>query len=403
MKFRFKAKNQEGILREGIIESPTRDRAVDMIQEKGLIPISVDQEERMAKIFQDLEKVWHGISMEEMVVFYRQLGTLIDAKITIVTALKTIEEQTENKYLGSVLLEMVDDIENGMALSESMSKHRDIFSTLAVSMIKAGEISGNLQRSIIFVAESTEKTYQLNSKIKSALMYPGFVLAAAVIIGFVVFSFVIPKLTKIFDDMEVEIPWYTKLIISVGHFMESYWWAVLVLIGMVALAIYYYANTESGKEDIDDMKLKVPIFNKMFRYLYITRFSENLSILLLAGIPIVKSLTIVSDVVNNRIYKRMIIRAAEEVKSGGTMSGVFAKYSELPPILSKMIKVGEETGKTSEVLKNISDFYNQEIDRMTKSMTALIEPIMIVFLGIGVAGLVFAILMPIYSITSQIK
>ncbi len=402
MKFNFQAKNSEGEVREGRIEASNRDEAIMVLQEKGLIPLSLNKEDESADFLHDIEKFWNNVDQQELTIFYRQFATLVEAKVSITVALRAIEEQTENKLLGSVLIEMIGDVEDGMAFSESMTKHPEVFSPLAISMVRAGEISGNLQKSISFIADNTEKAYQLNSKVKSALMYPGFVLSAAVVIGFIVFTVILPKLTRIFDDMNVEIPWYTKLIMNTGNFMQSFWWLVLVLIAGVVASVLYYIKTDSGKEEFDQIKLKLPIIKKMLKYVYISRFSENLSVLLTGGIPIVKALIIVGDIVGNSVYKKIILRAAEEVKTGGVMSSVFSRYEEFPPILGKMIKVGEETGKISDVLNNIAAFYDQEIDRMTKNMTALIEPILIVALGIGVAILVFAILMPIYSITSQI-
>jgi len=403
MKFHFQAKNSEGEVREGKIEAVSRNEAAMSLQEKGLIPLALEKEDQSMAFLRDIERIWNGVSQQEMAVFYRQFATLIDAKVTIVVALKAIEEQTENRFLGSVLIEIIEDVEDGMPLSESMARHKDVFSALSINMIRAGEISGNLQKSITFIADNTERNYQLNSKIKSALMYPGFVVSAAIIIGFIVFTVVLPKLTKIFGDMNVEIPWYTKLIMETGNFMQSFWWAVLMVMLGAVVGAFYYLKTDAGSEEFDHIKLNLPILKRLFKFIYISRFSENLGVLLAGGIPIVKALMIVGDVVDNSVYRRIILRAAEEVKTGGTMSTVFARYEEFPPILSKMIKVGEETGKISEVLKNISAFYDQEIDRMAKNMTALIEPVLIVFLGLGVAVLVFAILMPIYSITNQIQ
>jgi len=402
MKFNFQAKNSEGEVREGRIEASNRNEAISVLQEKGLIPISLKDENESNNFLYDIEKIWSSVNQQELAVFYRQFSTLVEAKVSITVALKAIEEQTEDKLLGSVLIEMIGDIEDGMALSESMMKHTEVFSSLAINMVRAGEISGNLQKSISFIADNTEKAYQLNSKVKSALMYPSFVLGAAVFIGFVVFTIVLPKLTRVFDDMNVDIPWYTRLIMDAGNFMQSFWWAVLIAIGAGVVGILYYVKTDSGKDDLDQIKLKIPIIKKMLKYVYISRFSENLSILLVGGIPIVKALVIVGDIVDNGVYRKIILRAADEVKTGGVMSSVFVRYEEFPPILAKMIKVGEETGKISDVLNNIAAFYDQEIDRMTKNMTALIEPILIVALGIGVAILVFAILMPIYSLTYSI-
>ncbi|KKT87979.1 MAG: hypothetical protein UW87_C0020G0018, partial [Candidatus Moranbacteria bacterium GW2011_GWC2_45_10] len=352
MKFNFQAKNSEGEVREGRIESLNRDEAIAVLQEKGLIPLVLEKEDESMNVLRNLERLWNSVDQQELAVFYRQFATLVEAKVSITTALRAIEEQTENKLLGSVLIEMIGDVEDGMPLSESMMRHKDVFSPLAINMIKAGEISGNLQKSIIFIADNTERAYQLNSKVKSALMYPGFILSASVIIGFVVFTVILPKLTKIFDDMAVAIPWYTQLIMDTGNFMQSFWWAVLIIVLGGVVGVLYYIKTDSGKDEFDQIKIKLPIIKKMFKFVYIARFSENLSVLLNGGIPIVKALMIVGDIVDNSVYRKIILRAAEEVKTGGVMSSVFAKYEEFPPILAKMIKVGEETGKISDVLKN---------------------------------------------------
>lgn len=405
MKFYFKAKNSDGELREGKIEAFSQDDAVTILQDKGLIPISLDkvEENSLASVFRKLEKGWEGIKPQELVVFFRQLATLVEAKVSIVASLKAIEEQTENKFLGTVLLEVIEEVEDGLPLSEGMGKHPDVFSPIMINMIKAGEVSGNLQRSITFIADNTEKNYQLTSKIKGALLYPGFVLGAATVIGFLVFTVILPKLTSIFTEMNVTIPWYTRIIIDTGNFMQSYWWAVLTVLVAIIVGIVYYTKTDDGKEEMDHYRIKLPILGKMFRFVYVARFAENLSVLLSGGIPIVEALNITGSIIGNSVYQKIINLAAEEVKKGGSMGSVFAKYEQFPSIVPKMIKIGEESGKTSDVLKSIAYFYDQEVDRFTKNMMSLIEPILIVALGIGVAILVFAILMPIYEITNNIS
>jgi type IV pilus assembly protein PilC len=282
-----------------------------------------------------------------------------------------------------------------------MGKHPDVFESLAVSMVKAGELSGNLQRSVLFLAENTEKNYDLNSKVRSALFYPAFVLSAAVIIGFIVFTVVLPKLTSIFDGMNVQVPWYTTVLMKIGAFMSVYWWAVgLAILATIGGSIYYI-RTSDGKKEWDLIKMKLPIVGKLFQYVYIARFSENLSVLLDGGIPIVRALVIVSEVVNTTTYEAVILRAADEVKSGGAMSSVFARSEYFPPIVSQMIKIGEEAGKVSEVLRHTSVFYNQETDRVARNLSTMLEPILITCLGLGVGVLVFAILMPIYNMAGQ--
>ena len=402
MKFSFQAKKTNGEVIIGKIYATNSNAAVAMLQEKGYIPLKIEKQEDVSSIVKDFQRLWEGVSLRELSVFFRQLATLIEAKVSIVSSLQAVGEQTENAFFRIIIGEMVNDIEDGMPFSEAMSRHGEVFENLSISMVKAGELSGNLQRSVLFLAENTEKNYELNAKIKGALFYPVFVFSAALIIGFIVFTVVLPKLTSIFNDMSVVVPWYTIVLMRVGDFMSVYWWLVgLGMIGVIGGTIYY-ARTEDGKKEWDVIKMKIPVIGMLFKYVYIARFSENLSVLLEGGIPIVRALVIVGEVVNSTVYESVILRAADEVKSGGSMSNVFARSEYFPPIVSQMIKIGEDSGKISEVLKHISVFYGKETDRITGNLSTMLEPILITFLGIGVGILVFAILMPIYNMAGQI-
>ena len=401
MKFIFQAKRSNGEIINGRLDAISSDNAVAMLQEKGYIPLSVQKNEDVSVLTKDFQHIWEGVNLRELSVFYRQLATLIEAKVAIVTSLQAVSDQMDNAYFKIVLSEMLNDIADGVPFSEAMSKHPEVFETLAVSMIKAGELSGNMQRSILFLAENTEKNYELNAKIKGALFYPVFVLSAATIIAFIVSTVVLPKLTGIFKDMSVAIPWYTQVLMSFGDFMSQYWWVVGTVVVSAVSGFTYYSRTEDGKKEWDIMKMKIPVIGKLFQYVYISRFAENFSVLLEGGIPIVRALVIVGEVVNSTAYEAVILRAADEVKSGGTMSSVFARSEYFPPIVSQMIKIGEDTGKISEVLRHTSVFYTQETDRITNNLSTMLEPILITFLGLGVGVLVFAILVPIYSMSAQ--
>lgn len=401
MKFSFQAKNANGEIKEGKVEATNSEAAVAILQERGLVPLIMEKETETPGILKDLQHIWDGVSLRDLSVFYRQLATLIDAKVSIVSALKAVGDQSSNLYLSMVIKEMVSDIEDGVTFSEAMSKHPEVFATLAVSMIKAGELSGNLQRSISFLAENAEKNYELNAKVKGALFYPGFILSAAVLIGFFVFTVVLPKLTGIFKDFEVAIPWYTRVFMFLGDFMSSYWWVVALALIIIVGSFFYYIKTEDGRKEWDIIKMKIPVIGSLFQYVYLARFSENLAVLLDGGIPIVRSLAIVSEVVDSTYYESIILRAADEVKTGGTMSSVFARSSQFPPIVAQMIKIGEDSGKISEVLMNMARFYGQETDRMTRNLSTMLEPILIAGMGLGVGVLVFSVLMPIYSIAGQ--
>lgn len=403
MKFTFKARTESGEIREGIVDAVDNDTAAQILQRNALIPISLVSEEASefsaAKSF---GKLWQGVSQKELMVFFRQLSTLIEARVPIVSSLTTIADQTQNVYFATIVHEMADDVEDGMPFSDALAKNPDIFSVLTVNMIRAGEVSGALQKSVNFVADNIEKNYQLSSKIKGALYYPVFVLGVAFIIGFLVITFILPKITILIKDLKVAVPWYTTALITLGDFMNAYWWAVLLVIFAGLGSLYYYLKTPAGHTQWEVIVLKIPVIGTLAQNIYITRFAENLSALLNSGIPVVRALTIVSEVIGNQIYAKIVLEAAEEIKGGGNISKVFISSPQIPPVVSQMMRIGEESGTLATVLDSIAKFYNQEVENMTRSLTVLIEPVLIVFLGIGVGILVVGVLLPIYNLAGQI-
>lgn len=402
MKFVFKARDQKGTIKEGIIEAISEEGAVQVLQKNSLIPIAIEREKKTSQLFKDVQRAWEGINQRELSIFFRQMATLIEAKVPITQSLRAIEDQTGNRFMQTVIKEIADDIQEGMPFSESLAKQPTVFSPLMVNVIHAGEVSGNLQQSVIFVADNIEKSYQLSSRIKTAIFYPAFVVVVALIIGFIVMTVILPKLTTIIKDLEVEIPWYTKVVMFIGDFMAAYWWAVLIVIFGLIGGFIYYVKSEAGKREWDQFKLKIPIVGGFFRAIYLARFSDNLSLMVMAGIPIVRALKIVSEVVSNSVYQSVILRAADEVKAGGHISTILAKSADVPPIVSQMVRIGEETGMLGEVLKGVTTFYEQEVEKTSRNLATMIEPVLIIILGIGVAILVFAILMPIYDIAGKL-
>jgi type IV pilus assembly protein PilC len=402
MKFTFKAKNSEGQMKEGLVEAISWEAAAQILERNNLVPISIQEEKQSQELFKNIEKLWEGISQKELVTFFQQLAILIEARVPITSSLNTIGEQSQNRYLRLIIKEMSDDIEDGMPFSEAMERHKDVFSPLTINMIRSGEVSGSLQKSISYVAANIEKNYQLLSKIKSALYYPAFVLMVAFIVGFVVITFILPKITQIIKDLQVAVPWYTTVLVEIGDFMNQYWPAVLLVIIAAIGALVYYARTENGKREWEIIILKIPVIGTLTRNIYVTRFAENLSALLAGGIPVVRALMIVGDVVGNHVFRKVIMKAADEVRSGGAMSTVFSQSEDqIPPIVAQMVRIGEETGTISKVLDSIAKFYSQEVDNTTRVLTSLMEPVLIVVLGIGVGVLTIGVLMPIYNIAGQ--
>ncbi|NTW15291.1 MAG: type II secretion system F family protein [Candidatus Moranbacteria bacterium] len=401
MKFAFKAKNAEGIIREGVVDAESRDAASLLLQRNGLLPISLRDESGRSLVTKDLARIWEGVSRKELVAFFRQLGVLIEAKVPVTASLMAIAEETENSYFRIILKEVKDDVDDGASLSDAFAKHADVFSPLTVNLIHAGEVSGGLQHSILFVADTLERDYYLVSKIKGALYYPAFVLGVSAIIGFLVITFIIPKITVILKDFNQSLPWYTKAIIATSDFLSAYWWTVVAGVVVVVASFVYYIRTPDGKKTWDEQIFSIPIVGRIAQYVYVARLSENLGVLLNGGIPIIRSLSIVSNIVGNMAFQAVIADATEEVRKGGNMSTAFFRSKQIPHLVSQMVRIGEESGTISVILKSVSGFYSQEVDGMTNNLTALLEPVLIVVLGIGVAILVVGILLPIYNVVGS--
>jgi general secretion pathway protein F len=401
MKFAFKAKNVEGVMKEGVVEADSRDAASLLLQRNGLLPVSVREGEGKSLVAKDLARIWEGVSQKEQVAFFRQLGVLIEAKVPVTASLLAIAEETENSYFRIILKETKDDVDDGMSLSDAFAKHADAFSPLVVNLIHAGEVSGGLQHAVTFVADTLEKDYYLVSKIKGALYYPAFVLGVAAIIGFLVVSFIIPKITVVLKDFDAALPWYTRAIVATSDFLSVYWWTVVVLVAAIVGSFVYYIRTPDGRRAWDEQIFMIPVVGRIAQYVFIARLAENLGVLLNGGIPIIRALSIVSNIVGNMTFQAIILDASEEVRKGGNMSTAFFRAKEIPHLVSQMVKIGEESGTISNILRNIASFYSQEVDGMTRNLTTLLEPFLIVVLGIGVAILVVGILLPIYNVVGN--
>lgn len=403
-KFSYLAKSQDGKSRQGFINAVNADIALTNLQSKGLIVISLENTNQQSVFKQDLE-IFNRVSERELVIFSRIMATFLEVQIPLVEALSLIREQnTKNKYFISILDQLIADVQDGNLLSESMAKHPKVFSQLYVAMTRSGEAAGGLQESLLYMADYLEGQYDLNNKIKGALAYPVFVLLVFFIIGLGIAYFVLPQLVQVLNDLgtDVQLPWTTQLIILGSKLLQQF---IGVIVGGLILFVggfILFLRTEGGTRWADKWKLKLPLFGALFVKLYVTRFSSNMNTLLQGGVPILTSLEISSMVVGNIVFKNIIQDAINTMKDGGELSKALLQHKEFPYVASQIISVGEKTGKMNSVLKTLSRFYKTEVDNVVANLTVLLEPVMIVVLGIGVAIFVVSILLPIYNIAGSI-
>ncbi len=397
--FNYKARTPAGEPRSGVIDAATMDVAVGSLQRAKLIVTEI-QPVDAGPIFSRRIRFFERVSQRDIVIFSRQISTLFQAKVPITQSLKTLGAETEREVFRAVISEILDDVSGGSSLSQAMAKQPQAFSHFYVSMVHAGEESGKLEEVFIYLADYLERSYTLTSKARNALMYPAFVLAAFVGVIVVMLIVVIPKLTAIFADLGQNVPFYTRMIIGLAHFLQQWGLLLLGLIIIGGILLWRFSKTDRGAYVLDEIKLRTPIVGGLLKKIYLTRLTDNLSTLIIAGIPIIRALEITADVVSNRVYTAIILDAANAVKAGNTISASFDKYREIPPLISQMIRVGEESGRLDFILKSAAGFYQRDVDNLLENFVSLIEPALIIFLGVGVGVLVAAVLVPLYNLSA---
>jgi type IV pilus assembly protein PilC len=338
------------------------------------------------------------VSTKDIVILSRQLSTLFEAQVSALRIFRMLAGETENKVLGAKLTVIADDLQGGSAISAALAKHPKVFSSFYVNMVKAGEESGKLDETFLYLADYLDRTYELTSKAKGALIYPAFVIVTFITVMILMFTMVIPKISGIITDSGVAIPVYTQVILGISNFLVSYGFILLAVVIVAGWFVFRYIRTPSGKIAFDRLKLHVPYISVLYRKLYLSRLADNMNTMLQAGIPMVRALELTSDVVNNEIYRILLADAVEAVKAGKPMSEALSVSGEIPGIMIQMMKVGEESGELGPIMKTMATFYSREVTNAVATLVDLIEPLMIVVLGVGVAILLASVLVPIYSI-----
>ena len=402
MLYKYNAKTPEGETREGTIDAPTMDLAIASLQRRNLIIVSLHPEGADIPFYKKSFKLFERVKSRDVAILSRQLSTLFEAKVPVVDSFKVLASEAPSPLLRKHLGEVLEDIQGGLSMSASMARHPDVFSNFYVNMVRAGEESGKLEQVFSYLAEFEERSYLLLSKVRNAMIYPGFIFSAFVAVMVLMLTTVIPRLTDLLKEASQDIPFYTKVVIFLSDSLVNYGFFILAGLIVIIILVWRYSRGETGKMFIARAQLSAPIFGSLYQKLYLSRFADTLQTLIAGGVPVVRALEITADVVGNTIYSAIIRDALEGVRAGAAISDTLIRYPDIPAFVSQMIKIGEETGKLDFILLTTAKFYRQEVDGAVDNLINLIEPIMILVLGLGVGVLVASILIPIYNISTSI-
>lgn len=401
MLFIYSVIDKDGNQKDGTVEAINVDVAISSLQRRGFIISNIEPAEEQGGIFSKNLSFLERVSNKDIVIVSRQLATLFEAQVSALRVFQLLSTETENPKLARKLSEVVADLQGGSSISNALEKHPDIFSAFYIAMVRAGEETGKLDETLVFLADYLDRSYEVTSKAKNALIYPAFVISTFIIVMFLMLTLVIPRISQILIEAGQEVPFYTQVVILISNFFVNYGIVLIILFIVGVFFLFRFYKTEAGKEAIDSFKLQIPFVGKLYKMLYLSRISDNMNTMLSSGISMVKALELTKTVVDNQIYLIALDAVTEDVKAGSSVSESFSRHEIFPNILIQMIKVGEETGNLGQILSTLAKFYQREVKTSVDTLVDLIEPVMIVLLGVGVGTLLASVLIPIYNISSS--
>ena len=401
MLFRYTAIDQAGGQREGTIDAVNMEVAISSLQRRGYTVSSIDPLSGSGSPFNIQINWFEGVSSRELVIFSRQISTLFEAQVSALRVFRLLASESDNAFLQRILTEVADDLQAGSSISNALAKHPDVFSPFYTSMVRAGEEAGRLDKTFMYLADHLDRMYEVVSKARNALIYPAFVIATFIAVMILMLTLVIPRISDILIDSGQELPIYTKIVISISSFFTDFIGVILFLIAAAGFFIWRFSGTAVGKRALDELKLGIPFIGDLYKKLYLSRISDNLATMLSSGISMIQALEITKDTLGNEVYEEIIEYTINEVKGGRSVSDAMSEFPEIPGVMSQMAKVGEETGNLGPILGTLSKFYQREVSNSVDTIINLIEPAMIVLLGLGVGVLLASVLLPIYNLTAS--
>ncbi len=397
--FNYEAVDRDGNKRDGEIEAHNVDVAISSLQNRGLIISSIKPADKKGLFEKNI--TIGGVKNKDIVILSKQLATLFEAQVSALRIFRLLGSEAKSPILRKALEEVSADISDGSSITAALRKHPKVFSDFYVNMVAAGEESGKLSQTFVYLSDYLDRSYELTSKAKNALVYPSFVISIFFIVMYLMLTMVIPKIAQILIDSGQELPFVTKVVVGFSFFLSNYglfFVACVVIFGFLA---YRFSQTEQGSAIFDDMKLSIPAVGNLYHKLYLARIAGNMNMMLTSGISMVKTLDNTAAVVDNKIYETVIKDITDKVSAGASVSDAMKQHKVIPSMFAQMVAIGEETGRMSSVLDTMARFYEREVINAVDTLVGLIEPIMIVALGLGVGGLLASVLVPIYNITGS--
>lgn len=397
--FSYKAKARDGKTKTGTIVTIDENAAVKSLNHKGLDVYFL--KESSGDLGFRIESLFNPAKARDLIIFSRQFSIMISSNVPIVEALSVIIEQTSNISFKVILSDVAYDVDNGSFLSDALKKHPKIFSEFYCNVVKAGETSGKLDEILQYLSDEIEKDYDLTKRFKGALIYPAFILTGLTIVGFVFIFFVLPELTKILEETGATLPLPTRIVIAVTNFLRNYYIYIGVAVVILIFALRYFLKTTTGKRMRDVFYVKMPLLGKVFQLIYLVRFCRSFGTLLKGGVSVTKSLEIVGDIVRNSVYRDILIETVENINEGGSIVSVLERSEYVPKMIPEMMSVGERSGRLDEVLEETAKFYDKDVNNKLANLNAIIEPVIMVIMGLGVGVMVAAVILPMYNMASQ--
>lgn len=400
--FVYKVRDRSGKIFTGNMEGENKSSIVSRLREMDYFITSVS-EKRGSILFSKKINLFQSIKLRDLTIFYRQFATMVNAGLTLVNSLDILIEQVENKALSNNIKVVKSDVEAGSTLADAMAKFPQVFAELYISMVRAGEIGGVLDDILLKIADLMEKDYALRQKIKSAMSYPSFVAAAALLMSIFMLTFILPQFVGVFATFGGELPALTQFFVTLTYLFNQYWYIFFIVFAILVAAFLAYIKTPNGKLNFDKFKLSAPIFGEINRKGAIARFTRILGTLIKSGVPILEALQVSSNAIGNLVISSAVLGAKTKIKEGQSISGPLAESGVFPPMVTQMIMVGEESGELEEMLVNVAKFYDEEVDRTVEKLTAIIEPLMMAFIGLTVGTMIIAMYLPIFNMINLIQ